>query len=112
MGAMASKSQRTLLVAGASGKLDRKVVELLLEAKAGRVIAGSREPEKLANLSAKGAETRRIDFDDPASLKEALAGVERALIISTDAQRRSRAPLPTHSRKTMRSDVNLCATAR
>jgi len=82
---MASESQRTLLVSGANGKLGRKVVELLLEAKAGRVIAGSRDTKKLADLSAKGAETRRADFDDPASLKEAFAGVGRALIISTDA---------------------------
>jgi len=56
----------------------------LLAAKPGRVIAASRDPAKLADLAAKGAETRRADFDDPASLEAAFAGVDRLLIISTD----------------------------
>ena len=74
----------TFLVTGAGGHLGRRVVELLLAAKPGRVIAASRDPAKLADLAAKGAETRRADFDDPASLDAAFAGVDRLLIISTD----------------------------
>ena len=73
----------TLLVTGAGGKLGRRVVELLLE-QGRKVIAGSRSPEKLADLAAKGAETRRVDFDDPA-VASALAGADRMLLISTDA---------------------------
>ena len=74
----------TFLVTGANGKLGRHVTQLLLDAKAGTVIAASRDPSKLADLAAKGAETRRADFDDPASLTEAFKGVDRLLLISTD----------------------------
>ena len=56
----------TFLVTGAGGHLGRRIVELLLEAKARRVIAASRDPAKVVDLAAKGAETRRADFDDPA----------------------------------------------
>jgi len=49
------------------------------------VIAASRDPSKLADLAANGAETRRADFDDPASLTEAFKGIDRLLLISTDS---------------------------
>jgi NAD(P)H dehydrogenase (quinone) len=60
-------------------------VELLLEKKAGKIVAGTRKPEKLADLAARGVDVRLADFDDPRGLEAALAGVDRALIISTDA---------------------------
>jgi NAD(P)H dehydrogenase (quinone) len=75
----------TLLVTGAAGKLGRHVVNLLLEQGGNTVIAASRDPSKLSDLAARGAETRRADFDDPASLHAAFTGVDRVLIISTDA---------------------------
>jgi len=74
----------TFLVTGASGHLGRRTVEHLLAAKPGKVIAASRDPAKLADLAAKGVETRRADFDDPASLDAAFKGVDRLLIVSTD----------------------------
>ncbi|MBX3514286.1 MAG: SDR family oxidoreductase [Xanthobacteraceae bacterium] len=77
-------NQPTLLVTGASGQLGRRAVEILLEAKAGNVIAGTRDPSKIADLAAKGAEVRKVDFDDPA-LAESFKGVDRLLLISTDA---------------------------
>lgn len=75
----------TLLVTGANGKLGRQVVNLLLAAGGNTIIAASRDTAKLADLAAKGAQTRRADFDDPASLSAAFAGVDRVLIISTDS---------------------------
>lgn len=75
----------TYLVTGAGGHLGRLAAETLLDAKAGTVIAATRDPSKLASLAAKGAELRRADFDDPASLSGAFAGVDRLLIVSTDA---------------------------
>jgi NAD(P)H dehydrogenase (quinone) len=75
----------TLLVTGASGHLGRRVVELLLENKAGTVIAGTRDPAKVADLAAKGAEVRVIDFDRPETLAEGLKGVNRLLLVSTNA---------------------------
>lgn len=74
-----------LMVSGAAGKLGRLVVEDLLARGATRIIAGTRDPAQLQDLAARGVEPRRVDFDDPASLGDAFAGVERLLIISTDA---------------------------
>src|SRR5271170_4728369 len=82
---MSMTSERTLFVTGASGHLGRRVVELLLEKAAGKIVAGTRKPEKLADLAARGVEVRQADFDDPKGLETALAGADRVLIISTDA---------------------------
>lgn len=82
---MTDSSRPTLLVTGASGNLGRRVVELLLEAGRGSIVAGTRSPEKLADLSDGRVEIRRVDFDDTVdALAKALAGVERLLLISTD----------------------------
>jgi NAD(P)H dehydrogenase (quinone) len=80
-----TSSDLTLFVTGASGHLGRRVVELLLEQGAGQIVAGTRKPEKLADLAARGLVVRHADFEDPQGLQEALAGVDRVLIISTDA---------------------------
>lgn len=82
---MSDIQKPTLLVTGAGGKLGRSVVEALLEAKAGNIIATTRNPEKLADLAAKGVNVRRADFDDAASLEAAFKGADRLLLISTDA---------------------------
>ena len=81
---MSSFKDQTLLVTGASGNLGRLAVEELLARGATKVIAGTRDPAKLADLAAKGVEVRKIDFDD-ANLATAFAGVDRLLLISTDA---------------------------
>lgn len=75
-------SKPVLLVTGAAGQLGRQIVKHLVAAGAGKVIAATRDTAKLADL---GVETRRADFDDAASLAKAFTGVDRALIISTDA---------------------------
>jgi NAD(P)H dehydrogenase (quinone) len=80
-----TSSDRTLFVTGASGHLGRRVVELLLEKKSGKIVAGTRKPEKLADLAARGVDVRHADFEDQKGLEAALKGVERVLIISTDA---------------------------
>lgn len=73
----------TLFVSGASGKLGRRVVELLLErGYDGKIIAGTRSPDKLADLAR--LDVRSADFNDIPGLTAALAGVDRMLIISTD----------------------------
>jgi NAD(P)H dehydrogenase (quinone) len=81
---MTENHRRTLLVTGASGHLGQRVIELLLEANAGHVIAATRTPEKLAHLTARDVEVRKADFDDPSTLTAAFAGVDRLLLISTD----------------------------
>lgn len=80
-----TSSDRTLFVTGASGHLGRRVLELLLEKGGDRVVAGTRKPEKLADLAARGVVVRHADFEDRKGLESAFAGVDRVLIISTDA---------------------------
>ncbi|GAA3112073.1 SDR family oxidoreductase [Rhizobium viscosum] len=78
----------TILVTGAAGQLGQLVVHHLIESYKvvpANIIAATRSPEKLASLAAKGVVTRKADFDDAASLEAAFAGVDRLLIISTDA---------------------------
>ncbi len=77
--------QPTILVTGANGKLGRRVVELLLATGETRVIAGTRNPGKLSGLSGPNLEVRRVDFDDAADLNAPFAGIDRLLIVSTDA---------------------------
>ncbi|MBZ0303347.1 MAG: SDR family oxidoreductase [Anaerolineae bacterium] len=82
---MSSTHQPALLVTGASGHMGRRVLDLLLEAQAGPVIAVTRTPDKLADFAGRGVSVRHGDFDDPASLPAAFAGADRLLLISTDA---------------------------
>jgi NAD(P)H dehydrogenase (quinone) len=77
----------TIFITGASGQLGRLVIKHLLAhgVAHNRIIAGTRRPEKLADLAAAGIEVRMADFDDPQGLTEAFKGASTALIISTDA---------------------------
>ena len=77
----------TLLVTGASGQLGRRVLHHLLETlqiTPSRLIACTRRPEALSDLSARGVMVRKADFDDAANLPAAFEGAQRALLISTD----------------------------
>ncbi|ARO30856.1 NmrA-like family protein [Rhizobium sp. NXC14] len=78
----------TILVTGAAGQLGQRVIHHLIETyrvAPGNIVAATRSPEKLAELANKGVVTRKADFDDAAGLEKAFAGVDRLLIISTDA---------------------------
>jgi NAD(P)H dehydrogenase (quinone) len=82
---MSDHKNDVLFVTGAAGKLGGLVVEELLKRGATKVIAGTRQPEKLKALVDRGIAVRRIDFDEPATLASAFEGVDRLLIISTDS---------------------------
>ncbi|MFC9875092.1 SDR family oxidoreductase [Nocardia salmonicida] len=71
----------TVAVTAAGGKLGRLVVEALLAA-GERPVAIVRDPQKVADLAARGAEVRQASYDDPAALDAALVGVDRVLLIS------------------------------
>jgi NAD(P)H dehydrogenase (quinone) len=72
-----------IAITGASGQFGRAAVEGLLARMPGEnLILMSRRPEKLADFAARGAITRRGDFDEPESLASALGGAERMLLIS------------------------------
>lgn len=77
-----------LLVTGASGQLGAAVLHHLIDTykvPASTIVAGSRDVAKLTDLASRGVETRKVDFNDAGTLAQALAGVDRVLIISTDA---------------------------
>jgi NAD(P)H dehydrogenase (quinone) len=77
----------TIAIAGAGGQLGRRTAELLLDrpdAAERTLVLVSRDPSKLADLAARGAETRHGDFDQPETLDAAFAGVDRLLLVSTN----------------------------
>lgn len=77
----------TLLVTGTSGHLGRLIVEDLLErgTPASDIVATARNVEDVADLAALGVDVRTADYSDPASLTQAFAGVERAILVSSSA---------------------------
>lgn len=79
---MTDSRNSKILVTGAGGKLGSRIVELLVAGGATNVVAGSRDPGKLAVPA--GVETRRVDFADAASLDAAFAGIDQLLLISVD----------------------------
>ena len=74
----------SIVVTGATGHLGRLVVEALLDrgVPADRIIATGRRTEALADLAERGVVVRTADYDDEASLEEALAGADRLLLVS------------------------------
>jgi NAD(P)H dehydrogenase (quinone) len=74
----------SIVVTGATGHLGRLAVEALLErgVPAADVVATGRRTEGLADLAERGVVVRTADYDDEASLKEALAGADRLLLVS------------------------------
>ncbi len=80
-----------MLVTGATGKLGTKVVETLLQTvPASQLAVSVRNPDKAANLRARGVDVRQGDFDRPESLDAAFAGIDRILIISSDGDTETR----------------------
>lgn len=73
----------TYAVTGASGQLGTLVLdELLQKVEAKDIVAIVRDPSKIADHAAKGVEVRQADYDDPRTLKGALDGIDRLLLIS------------------------------
>jgi NAD(P)H dehydrogenase (quinone) len=81
-----SQSDPKILVTGASGQLGRLVLaELLKSVSADRIVAGVRHPDALADFAAKGVTVRIADYTNPATLDAALTGIDRVLLISSNA---------------------------
>jgi NAD(P)H dehydrogenase (quinone) len=74
-----------LVITGASGHLGRLTVQALLDRGVApqQIVAAARTPERLDDLAARGVEVRRADYTDAQSLKEAFAGAERLLLVSS-----------------------------
>lgn len=74
----------TIAVTGASGQLGRlALAELRRLAPAASLVGLLRDPAKAQDLAATGVELRAADYNDPASLKAALASVDRLLLVSS-----------------------------
>lgn len=72
-------------ITGASGALGRLVADGLLGVlDPADVVLTTRNPDALSEFTRRGAQVRHADFDDPATLLDAFAGVDRLLVISAD----------------------------
>ena len=73
-----------IVVTGATGRLGRLVVEALLDrgVAAEHIVAAGRNTDKIKDLADRGVQVRAIDFNDPATLRAAFAGAEKALLVS------------------------------
>jgi len=78
-------TQLPILISGASGRLGRRVIEILLEQKLGPIIATTRTPNTQADLAEQGVDLRFADFDEISSLAAAFTGAKRILLISTNS---------------------------
>lgn len=73
-----------IAITGSTGQLGRLVIDRLLTSTlANEIVALARDPQKAADIAARGVQVRRADYDDRASLDSALAGVDRLLLISS-----------------------------
>lgn len=72
----------TIAISGATGQLGRLVIEkLIAKVPASSVVALARTPAKAASL---GVPVREADYNNPASLLAALAGVDTLVLISSN----------------------------
>lgn len=75
-----------IAITGASGGLGRRIAELVLEqADPTQVLLLTRTPDRLKDLARRGVRIEKASFKNPTGLKQVLVGVERLLLISTDA---------------------------
>ena len=84
----------TILITGATGQLGRLVVESLLERNvpAGQIVAAGRNAAKLEELAGLGVQTRTLDYSDPVSVREAMAGIDKVLLVSGNEPGPQRVP--------------------
>lgn len=72
-------------VTGASGRLGQLVAgEVAKRGEAGQTTLGSRDRAKLAGFAGQGFKTATFDFDNPQSMRDALKGHRRLVLISGD----------------------------
>lgn len=78
-------TSQTIAVTGASGQLGRLVIaDLQARAPAVRIIAIVRNAEVAKDLASRGVELRTANYDDAASMRAALAGADKVLLISSN----------------------------
>jgi len=74
----------SMVITGASGAFGRMAAErLLTQIEPSQLVLVTRNPATLAPFAARGVQIRFGDFDKPESLREAFAGAQKLLLIST-----------------------------
>jgi len=77
-------NSETIAVTGATGQLGRLVIaDLLKRAPAAHLVGIVRNAAAAKDLADRGVELRTADYNDPASVTAALAGVDKVLLISS-----------------------------
>jgi NAD(P)H dehydrogenase (quinone) len=75
-----------IAVTGANGALGQLVVKRLMsKMPAGQIVGLVRDPQNAGHLVGTGIELRQADYDIPESLEDALKGVDKLLLISSNA---------------------------
>jgi NAD(P)H dehydrogenase (quinone) len=73
-------------VTGATGHLGQLVVEALhKQTPASRIVALARNPAKASELNKSAGSVRAFDYDKPETLKSALEGISKLVLISSNA---------------------------
>jgi NAD(P)H dehydrogenase (quinone) len=74
----------TIVVTGATGHLGHLIVEALLRegVAPSEIVAGGRDLTKLDDLAAKGVRVATIDYNQPKTLSDALAGADTLMLVS------------------------------
>lgn len=75
-----------ILVTGANGQIGRRIVDQLVARRGGvaGIAASVRDPARAADLIGRGIVVRQGDFDQPETLADAFAGVDKLVLVSTD----------------------------
>ena len=73
-----------IVVTGASGHLGRLVIDqLATSTPAADIVAGVRNPASVEDLAERGVQVRTLDYDRPDTVRDALAGADRVLLVSS-----------------------------
>jgi NAD(P)H dehydrogenase (quinone) len=74
----------TIVVTGATGQLGHLIVEALLRdgVSPSDIVAGGRSLARLEDVAAQGVRTVRLDYDDPISVQDAMAGADTLMLVS------------------------------
>jgi len=79
-------TDQRILVTGANGHLGRlTVLELLKKVKASQVVAFTRSKDSVKDLAALGVEVRVADYAKPGTLEVVFKGIDRLLLVSSNA---------------------------
>ena len=86
-----------IIVTGATGQLGSLIVNKLMDrVPADRIGVSVRDPQKAADLEARGVRVRQGDFGDADSLRHAFEGATQILLVSSNARASGGDPLAQH----------------